>query len=181
MSLPKTHPVVTPELKESLKFPPHGNSLCLVSMQKKDLLFLWRTYALCYPAIKELSSFTTQTTETLGTMTQNTCQLQGFELRGRKVLLEGRYCGTSCQAGGCKEMVTTPEKLTAKVSSKSGKDYNMIWENTRDRGVLLGKRLGAVWFQQHEGRRGSLYCPYRKSPQRQQTSGSPVLLTWLFQ
>lgn len=56
-----------------------------------DLLFSWRIHALCYPAKKDLSSFTEQTTEALRTMNQNAEQQQGYEQGGSRPLLEGDW------------------------------------------------------------------------------------------
>lgn len=60
-------------------------------------------------------------------MTQNTRQLQGSELRGKRALLEDRHCGTSCQGGGRLEMAETPDKLTAKAAESQKKIFNMTW------------------------------------------------------
>lgn len=56
-----------------------------------DLLFSWRIHALCYPAKKDLSSFTEQTAEALRTMNQNAEQQQGYEQGGSRPLLEGDW------------------------------------------------------------------------------------------
>ena len=66
-------------------------------------------------------------------MTQNAQQLQGSELRGRRVLLEDGHCEISYQGESRLEAAETPEKLTAKAAESQRKIFNITWESPRDR------------------------------------------------